>query len=42
MKPGSRLVKQGLSYHAIAQRLHMHRESVIRSAKAERFPGRPE
>jgi transposase len=42
MKPGSRLVKQGLSHRAIASQLHMHRESVMRDAKAERFPERPE
>lgn len=39
-----RLVKQGLSHRAIARQLHMHRESVIRYARAETFPeqtGRP-
>jgi transposase len=37
-----RLVKQGLSHRAIARQLHMHRESVIRYAKADRFPEKPE
>ena len=41
MKPGSRLLKQGRSHRAIAQHLHMHRESVIRYARAERFPEKP-
>lgn len=36
------LVKQGLSHRAIAQQLHMHRESVIRYARADRFPEKPE
>jgi transposase len=33
-----RLVKQGRSHRAIASQLHMHRESVIRHARAETFP----
>ncbi len=33
-----RLVKQGLSHRAIARQLQMHRESVIRYARAETFP----
>lgn len=37
-----RLVKQGLSHRAIARELQMHRESVIRYAKADRFPEKPE
>jgi len=37
-----RLIKQGLSHRAIARQLHMHRESVLRYAKVERFPERPE
>ncbi|GHO90289.1 hypothetical protein KSF_003370 [Reticulibacter mediterranei] len=37
-----RLVKQGLSHRAIARELHMHRESVIRYAKADCFPEKPE
>ena len=37
-----RLVKQGRSHRAIARQLHMHRESVIRYAKADRFPEKPE
>ena len=36
-----RLLEQGRSHRAIAQQLHMHRESVIRSARAERFPEKP-
>jgi transposase len=36
------LVKQGLSHRAIARQLHLHRESVIRYAKADRFPEKPE
>ncbi len=36
------LVKQGLSYHEISRRLHLHRESVIRYAKAKTFPERTE
>lgn len=35
-------MKQGLSHRAIARQLHMHRESVIRYAKADRFPEKPE
>ncbi|GHO79355.1 hypothetical protein KSD_71260 [Ktedonobacter sp. SOSP1-85] len=34
-------VKQGMSHREIARRLHMHRESVIRYAKAESFPEKP-
>jgi transposase len=37
-----RLVKQGRSHRAIARQLHMHRESVMRYAKAECFPEKPE
>lgn len=37
-----RLVKQGFSHLAIARQLHLHRASVIRYAKAERFPEKPE
>jgi hypothetical protein len=37
-----RLVKQGVSHREIARRLHMHRESVIRYARAEQFPEKPE
>jgi transposase len=37
-----RLVKQGLSHREIARQLHLHRESVIRSARAETFPERTE
>lgn len=36
------LAKQGLSRRAISRQLHMHRESVIRYAKAENFPERAE
>ena len=36
------LVQQGLSHRAISRRLQMHRESVIRYAKAEAFPERAE
>jgi transposase len=36
-----RLVKQGVSHREIARRLHMHRESVIRYARAESFPEKP-
>jgi len=36
------LVKQGLSHKDISRRLHLHRESVIRSARAETFPERAE
>jgi transposase len=36
-----RLVRQGVSHREIARRLHMHRESVIRYARAERFPEKP-
>lgn len=41
MKPGSRLLKQGRSHRTIAQQLHLHRESLIRSARAERFREKP-
>ena len=37
-----RLVKQGMSHRAISRQLYMNRESVIRYAKAERFPERTE
>ena len=37
-----RLVKQGLSHREISRRLHLHRESVIRYAKAKTFPERTE
>jgi transposase len=37
-----RLVKQGVSHRTIARQLHMHRESVIRYARATRFPEKPE
>src|SRR3989440_573584 len=37
-----RLVKQGLSHREISRRLHLHRESVIRYARAETFPERTE
>lgn len=37
-----RLVKQGLSHKEISRRLHLHRESVIRYARAETFPERAE
>lgn len=36
------LVKQGLSHKEISRRLHLHRESVIRYARAETFPERAE
>jgi transposase len=36
-----RLVKQGVSHLEIARRLHLHRESVIRYARAESFPEKP-
>jgi len=36
------LGKQGLSHREISRRLHMHRESVIRYARAETFPERGE
>lgn len=36
-----RLLEQGRSHRAIAQQLHMHRESVIRYARADRFPEKP-
>jgi hypothetical protein len=36
------LVKQGLSHREISRRLHLHRDSVIRSARAEIFPERAE
>lgn len=37
-----RLVKQGMSHRAISHQLNINRESVIRYAKAERFPERTE
>jgi len=37
-----RLVKQGLSHREISRRPHLHRESVIRYARAETFPERAE
>ena len=37
-----RLVKQGLSHRQISRQLHLHRESVIRYARAETFPERAE
>lgn len=37
-----RLVKQGLSHREISRQLHLHRESVIRYARAETFPERAE
>jgi transposase len=37
-----RLVNQGLSHREISRRLHLHRESVIRYARAETFPERAE
>lgn len=37
-----RLVKQGLSHREISRQLHLHRESVIRYARAETFPERTE
>jgi DNA-binding NarL/FixJ family response regulator len=36
-----KLVKEGISHREIARRLHMHRESVIRYARADRFPEKP-
>jgi transposase len=33
-----KLVKEGVSHKEIARRLHMHRESVIRYARADQFP----
>ena len=36
------LVKQGLSHREISRCLHLHRESVIRYAKAKAFPERTE
>ena len=36
------LVKQGISHKEISRRLHPHRESVIRYARAETFPERAE
>ncbi len=36
------LMKQGLSHRAVSRQLHMHRESVIRYARAETFPERAE
>lgn len=36
------LVKQGISHKEISRRLHLHRESVIRYARAETFPERAE
>ena len=37
-----RLVKQGFSHREISRQLHLHRESVIRYARAETFPERGE
>ncbi|MBO0793740.1 MAG: ISL3 family transposase [Ktedonobacteraceae bacterium] len=36
-----RLVKEGISHREIARRLHMHRGSVIRYARADHFPEKP-
>lgn len=36
------LVKQGRSHRAIARQLHLHRDTVIRYARAESFPERTE
>jgi transposase len=36
------LVKQGISHSEISRRLHLHRDSVIRYARAETFPERVE
>ncbi|GHO98597.1 transposase [Reticulibacter mediterranei] len=36
------LAKQGLSHKEISRRLHLHRESVIRYARAKTFPERTE
>ena len=36
------LAKQGLSHKEISRRLHLHRDSVIRSVRAETFPERAE
>jgi hypothetical protein len=36
-----RRLRQGFSHRAIAQQLHMHRESVIRYDRADRFPEKP-
>jgi DNA invertase Pin-like site-specific DNA recombinase len=38
---GQKLVKEGISHREIARRLHMHRESVIRYARADHFPEKP-
>ncbi len=35
------LIKQGLSHSAISRQLHLHRDSVIRYARAETVPSRP-
>lgn len=35
------LIKQGLSHNAISSQLHLHRESVVRYARAETAPSRP-
>jgi transposase len=35
------LIKQGLSHSAISRQLHLHRDSVIRYARAETAPSRP-
>jgi transposase len=35
------LIKQGLSHSAISRQLHLHRDSVIRYARAETTPSRP-
>ena len=37
-----RLAKQGFSHREISRRLHLHRESVMRYARAEMFPERAE
>ncbi|WP_220200121.1 hypothetical protein [Ktedonospora formicarum] len=36
------MVKEGVSHREIARRLHMHRESVIRYARADHFPEKPQ
>jgi transposase len=41
MRPFSKLIKQGLSHKAISRQLHLHRDSVIRYARAEAAPSRP-
>ena len=42
MKRFSTCRKQGLSHREISRRLHLHRESVSRYARAETFPERTE